>query len=77
MPSRPNNISHNVQIQVEILRKYGFTSATFELGDDDVFQNILCSSGFAYGLALTLRLFRTATLQQSKSVSKNQTLEQN
>ena len=35
--------------------------ASFELKDDPVAQDILSGIGFAYGLALTLRLFRNAT----------------
>ncbi|CAJ1376229.1 unnamed protein product [Effrenium voratum] len=39
--------------------KFGFTSASFEVQDDGVFQNILTGLGFAYGLALTLRLYKS------------------
>ena len=39
-------------------RKMGFKAASFEMTDSPTTENILSGIGFAYGLALTLRLLR-------------------
>ena len=48
--------------RVYACRASGALAASFEVKDDPVAQDILSGLGFAYGLSLTLRLFRNATL---------------
>ena len=47
-----------------VRRNLGFSAASYELNDDPVVENILSGIGFAYGLSLTLRLFRKVSGQQ-------------
>ena len=45
-------------------RRNGLDSLSFEINDDPEAQNILTGVGYAYGLALTLRLFARAACQK-------------
>ena len=46
-------------------RRMGASAVSFEIEDDPKFQDILSGIGFAYGLAITLRLYMCATYLQS------------
>ena len=46
-------------------RRMGAAAMSYEVEDDSKFQDILGGIGFAYGLALTLRLYRCAAHLQS------------
>ena len=39
-----------------------------EVKDDPIYENILGGLGFSFGLAMTLRLFRCVSRQQSQKV---------
>ena len=61
----PPHTNHVISIACGKPRKYGFSAASFEYNADHVLQNILTGVGFAYGLALTLRLYKHATCQHA------------
>ena len=51
---------------VWLRRTKGFNAASFEISDNPIYQDILSGLGYAYGLALTLRLCLTAACKQQR-----------